>query len=303
MLNASGAVADLIDSIYETIEQPEQWQSVFEQLIAYLQCNEIAPAFSLAPIRHHDSSFLEQVAHHPLLNVMSSEDGLKFQQLALHIRRALQLRHALMQRIQHAESGVRLLDAIGSGILIVRLDGEVAYINPAARKILNSNIALSLKANRIWSPNPSKYQRLQSFIADMVELSYMSASKPLARHLAIQHQHDVLYLHLSLVAHETDSLPWMNQQLMKEPMVMLQIRDLKQSLSLNTRQQLAAIYQLSKAELNIACLVADGLQVNEISELLQLSANTIRAQLKAIYKKTNTSRQSELIQLILRFEQ
>lgn len=303
MLNVSGALAKLIDSIYETIDHPEQWHTVFDQISAYLRFNDITPTFPLTHISHDDASLLEQVAHHPLLDVMSSLDGGSLQQLELHIRRALQLRHALIQRSQQVESSVRLMDTISAGILIVRLHGEIAYINPAARKILNNNKALSIKANRIWSPNTFKYQRLQFFISNMIELGHMPVPESPERYLAVHHQNDVIYLHLSLVAHEACRFPWRNQVLMEDPMVMLQIRDLKQGLSINSRQQLLAIYHLSKAELNIACLVVDGLQVNEIADLLQLSSNTIRAQLKAIYKKTNTNRQSELLQLLLRFEQ
>lgn len=303
MLNASGAVAELIDSIYETIERPDQWHSVFGQISAYLQLNILTPASVFPQISHNDLPLLEQLVHHPLLNAMSSAGGAEVHQLSLHIHRALQLSHILIQRSQQADTSVRLLDAIGAGILIVRIDGEIAYINPAARKILNSNRALSIKTNRLWSPNTFKYQRLKSLIASIIELARAPDIEQAERHLAIHHQNDVVYLHFSLVVHETDRLPWMNQLLIEGPMVMLQIRDLKQGLSINSRQQLAAIYHLSKAELNIACLVADGLQGNEISDLLQLSANTIRAQLKAIYKKTNTGRQSELMQLLLRFEQ
>ncbi|MDP8568971.1 helix-turn-helix transcriptional regulator [Methylophilus aquaticus] len=303
MLNASGAVAELIDSIYETIERPDQWHSVFDQISAYLQLNNFTPTSVFPQTWQNDLPLLEQLVHHPLLNTIASADGADIHQLSLHIRRALQLSHMLIQRSQQADTSVRLLDAIGAGILIVRIDGEIAYINPAARKILNSNTALSIKTNRLWSPNTFKYQRLKSLIASIIELAHVPSMMPEERHLAIHHQNDVVFLHLSLVAHETDRLPWMNQLLIEGPMVMLQIRDLKQGLSVNASQQLAAVYHLSKAELNIARLVAEGLQVNEISDLLQLSANTIRAQLKAIYKKTNTGRQSELMQLLLRFEQ
>lgn len=303
MSNASGAVAELIDSIYETIEHPERWYLVFDQIRAHLQLKDSPPTFILSRISHQAPSFLEQVAEHPLLDVIASIEGASPQQLVAHIRRALHLRHLLLQRNMQAETSVRLLDAIGTAMLMVQLDGEITYINPAARKILHNNHALCIKANFIWSPNTFKYQRLKSLIANMVEAGHAPALEPPQSHLAIQHQNDVLHLHLSLVAHETDNLPWVNQLLMKESMVMLQIRDLKQGLSSNASQQLVDIYHLTRAELNIARLVAEGLQVNEISHLLQLSANTIRAQLKAIYKKTNTSRQSELLQLLLRFEQ
>jgi DNA-binding CsgD family transcriptional regulator len=208
----------------------------------------------------------------------------------------------LVQRKQQADTGMRMLDSVSPSILMVRADGEIVYINPAAHALLRANPVLSIRMNRIWAPNPQKYQQLKSAINKMMALEPGIYSEPAENHVVIHSTKDTLYVHLSLISHATNTMPWIKQLLGEQAMVMLQITDLKHGLSINTRQQLLSIYQLSKAELNIAGLVAEGLQVSEISTLLQLSANTIRAQLKAIYKKTHTSRQSELMQLLLRLE-
>lgn len=136
----------------------------------------------------------------------------------------------------------------------------------------------------------------------MIALKDATHSGKTDSHLVIRHHKDALYMYLSIISNQSNTVPSIQKLLEAQAIVMMQITDLNQGLSSHAKEQLLSAYQLSKAELNIAGLVAEGLQVNEIADLLQLSANTIRAQLKAIYKKTNTSRQAELMQLLLRFD-
>lgn len=56
--------------------------------------------------------------------------------------------------------------------------------------------------------------------------------------------------------------------------------------------------QLSKRELQIATLVADGLHNNEIAEELEITERTVKAHLSSIYAKTNTKGRLNLALLI-----
>lgn len=58
-------------------------------------------------------------------------------------------------------------------------------------------------------------------------------------------------------------------------------------------------YQLSKAELRLANALLSGKTIKQAASLLHISDNTARSHLKAIFVKTNTHRQSELVQLLL----
>ena len=62
---------------------------------------------------------------------------------------------------------------------------------------------------------------------------------------------------------------------------------------------LREIYGLTVAEVNVAQVLASGNSLNEACELLGIKPNTARTHLKRIFSKTETSRQSELIKLIL----
>lgn len=59
------------------------------------------------------------------------------------------------------------------------------------------------------------------------------------------------------------------------------------------------LYGLTPAEANVAALLAEGKDVREIADEAAVRENTIRMQLKSIFDKTSTKRQSELVRLIL----
>lgn len=71
----------------------------------------------------------------------------------------------------------------------------------------------------------------------------------------------------------------------------------------NIGGHLTDVYKLTKAELRVANALVEGMTPNEIAKTYHVSHNTVRAQLKSIFKKTNTQRQSQLVKLLISLEQ
>lgn len=61
-----------------------------------------------------------------------------------------------------------------------------------------------------------------------------------------------------------------------------------------------AIYSLSPCEARLAGALVDGLSLCDAAKLLRLREHTARSYLKQIFNKTETNRQAELVQLLLR---
>ena len=59
-------------------------------------------------------------------------------------------------------------------------------------------------------------------------------------------------------------------------------------------------YDLTPAEAQLALELAQGTSVEEFSTARNISVNTTRSQLRAIFAKTETSRQPELVSFLLR---
>lgn len=61
---------------------------------------------------------------------------------------------------------------------------------------------------------------------------------------------------------------------------------------------LQALFDLSPAEARVAAMIAKGSSVDATADALSVKPNTIRVQLKAVFAKTGTSRQAELVSLL-----
>jgi DNA-binding CsgD family transcriptional regulator len=61
---------------------------------------------------------------------------------------------------------------------------------------------------------------------------------------------------------------------------------------------LQALFGLTPAESRLALLLCDGHAPPKIADLIGVSTNTLKTQLSSIYRKTGTSRQSQLVRLL-----
>ena len=62
---------------------------------------------------------------------------------------------------------------------------------------------------------------------------------------------------------------------------------------------LAKLFGLTAAEARVACMIAEGGSIKDISDRLSISELTARTHLKRIFGKTGTKRQSSLVRLVL----
>jgi DNA-binding CsgD family transcriptional regulator len=61
----------------------------------------------------------------------------------------------------------------------------------------------------------------------------------------------------------------------------------------------AKLYKLSRAEVALVTELLDGVSIIDASALLGISENTARVQLRSVFTKTGTHRQTDLIRLVL----
>ena len=66
---------------------------------------------------------------------------------------------------------------------------------------------------------------------------------------------------------------------------------------------LSEAFSLTTAEAKVASFISAGLSPTEIADMLQVSRETVRNQIKAIFAKTGTHRQSRLVALVSRIKE
>jgi DNA-binding CsgD family transcriptional regulator len=65
------------------------------------------------------------------------------------------------------------------------------------------------------------------------------------------------------------------------------------------QEVLRAFFGLTPAEARVAMMLGDGNSPREIGQRLGVSSNTVKSQLASIYSKTGTSRQAQLVRLLM----
>ena len=66
-----------------------------------------------------------------------------------------------------------------------------------------------------------------------------------------------------------------------------------------SQEILRALYGLTPAECRVALLLGDGHAPRKIANMVGVTDNTVRSQIKSIFSKTGVRRQGELIRLLL----
>ncbi|MEO8276922.1 MAG: LuxR C-terminal-related transcriptional regulator [Thermoanaerobaculia bacterium] len=201
---------------------------------------------------------------------------------------------ALARTLAHAEARGHLaaaaLDRMAMGVVILDSEGRVAHLNPAARKIFEKDSAVELVSDRLFFNQPEIEQALRALRETVDE---PGARRRLAAQL----------LRLS----RGGSRP---------PIEMLAISleglDLAQggaalALFLSDPERtgdtpatiLSGLYGLTPAESRVAGELLRGKRIDEIADHLGLKRETIRTHLKRIFHKVGTTRQADLVRLLL----
>lgn len=204
-----------------------------------------------------------------------------------HFRQALRVRARLKEAEQRSNSLQSLIDSVQHGVGLVTLAGTLLYANVAAQELLRQQDGLSLATGgRLIASRPVETNALRALFASCatptgggaLSMPRPSGARPfevLAVPLSTSHRRDVpqrasaiVFLHDPEVG--VDPLPGM----------------------------LSSLYRLTPAESRLATELLGHLTLGEIAERREVSLTTLRTQLKRLFGKTGTNRQSELIGLL-----
>lgn len=192
--------------------------------------------------------------------------------------------------------GHTLVSKLRQPVILVSVHGEVVHVNEAAERMLQATDLVSIEGGTLQMPK--KY--LQTFLDECTaleiaikksEANATSAFKTLQ--ITSPTKHKTLYAFYTM-------LP--PQRMMRayglRPLVMLFFYHPESAPKVDA-SILSAAFGLTPAECRTAILLAEGLAQKEIAQKLGIKHDTVRKQLQAIYQKTSTSQQSELIRLML----
>jgi len=213
--------------------------------------------------------------------------------LVPHFHRAIHMR-MLLDAAHHARVPVAdALDRLPLGMLVLDGNRHVLIENASAARVLALEDGIEVRSTGLTAADARENTKLHELIKTALEsaegqsldgTSFMQVSRPSGRQP------------FSVMVSPLLSAP--AGALSSEAVVACFISD-PEAGHVPTRKALGQIYGLTPAEAEVVQLLAKGLPLDEIAADRGISLNTVRSHLKHIFSKTGTSRQGELLGLVM----
>ncbi len=219
--------------------------------------------------------------------------------LTPHIKRVMQLQKHLYQFSMGALVGYALINKLHQPVILLSLTGNVLHANDAAYRLMQQTEIIKIQNSSLVMPEPylSEFRknchefelcyRAGNYIPELEKndscIKIMNVNK------------ETLFVFSSLIIPETSMKSFGTR-----PLAMLTFYHPDFAPAVDA-QLLSTALGLTPAECRIALLLMGGLSLKQIAHENQVTINTIKTQLKSIYEKTDTNKQSDLVKLLLNF--
>jgi DNA-binding CsgD family transcriptional regulator len=209
-----------------------------------------------------------------------------------HLLRAVQTHRLLATADIHRRVANDVLGALSVAAIAVDPGCKVAFANAMAEQSLRENDGLAVRQTRLTTTDPRQESALQEAVRRASHLSVGAVSPP-ADMLSIRRA-GKRPLSLMVVPFRADS--WVGSPAYASALVFAHDPETRSPPAVNV---LARIYKLTPAETRLLDALLQGKRVSEYADRAGITVNTANTQLKQIFAKTETNRQSELIRLSL----
>lgn len=211
-----------------------------------------------------------------------------------HLVRAVQMRQLLGEASRQQALAEAALHQLRLGVLLTDAQARPLFVNRMAeQQIAASNGALSLSFCGLKTRNPDDATRLCRLVADA---SSTTAGKGLGAGGEMRIAcGDGSFLQLCVVPLSRECLDSGSAAPSARAAIFIACPD---SIHLPWRR-VAICYGLTQMEAKLAVQLAGGVSLEEVAKHLGISIHTARTHLKAVFAKTGTRRQPELVAMLL----
>lgn len=236
-----------------------------------------------AVVDEDDKNITTFVSLRPLdMLPFDEENQAAARRFSMHLQRALHLQ-AKMQVLQtKAELGAEAIDALSISMLIVDENGKILQLNQEAEQILNhATSGLFCKSGILTATSPSVKNRLITLIKDATSQTAIGGATLLNETTTKQ-------IFVTPIPATSEFIrDW------QRPLALVLISETGKVVS--PLELVGKLYSFTSTEIRLASALLSGKSPEEYAIAADVTLNTVRTQLKSLYSKTGTHRQSALV--------
>jgi DNA-binding CsgD family transcriptional regulator len=225
--------------------------------------------------------------------VFGQEETALLNQLMPHLQRALQIHRRLVNTQALADGSTTALDLLAHGVLLLDTAGRIMFANRTAEDVLRAHDGLMVHHKELFGARVNDTTALRTAIANAIATSGGAGTGAGG---------------LVLITRPSGRLPL---RVLATPVAQRHvligsagaaacvfITDPERT-PVPEAPHVQRVFGLSAAETRVATMLLDGESVESLADRLCISRNTARTHLRRLFAKTDTSRQPDLIRVLL----
>ena len=210
-----------------------------------------------------------------------------------HLQQAVEIYMKLQSAQLERELYLAAMGEMAMGVIVLDEKARVIRKNEAAERLLAADNGLLLRGEKVVIDDRDENKQLIGYVEEILAL-HKRGETAAPRVCKTEFAPGVLKLAILLRAIPANQGPKSNQ-----PCIALFISDPQHRREAPT-SALTALFGFTPAESALAMRLANGLTLDEASQELGVSRNTAKSHLSAVFSKTGVTRQTKLVQLILK---
>jgi DNA-binding CsgD family transcriptional regulator len=212
-------------------------------------------------------------------------------EIAPYICRSFNAGHLNRKHEIFEELSTSIFDAMPMGIALLNYRGQIIATNKGARAVMDEGETFTVSNDGLVFERNGHRVRLVDLIKSLNGDDTETAGAGIVA-FSIQRMSGKRPVTITIMKHHHETY---DQDI---PIATLYIGDPDRSYRFDSAH-LCRLYGLSRAEGRVAALIASGYRLEEISDALGIAYETVRKHIKQIFSKTGTSRQAELVRVII----
>ncbi len=212
----------------------------------------------------------------------SSKDREYLAEIADHLERIVSLAEKFAR--VGAENQILGLEGVGCAAMLVDWSGRIVRLNCLAEALMGAEFGV--RNGRLWTADPASAGRLGKFMACLSRRDRIALSSP------------------SPIIISRGGLPWLMMEAMpvadaaqntfQNCSAVVVVSDLTRACLADTAK-LSLIFGLTSSEARLVAMLLSGNDLHSAARHIGTSYETVRSQLKAVFSKTGTHCQSQLL--------